>query len=102
MSPAAGQELLRFDTHAHFHRGRSHVVDARLHDHEIAHEDRLPEIDAIDGRCHDVEPAVPEGRDRGGLVHHGEHHAAEHVTEVIRVMRHHQLGRLVLTVLDRF
>ena len=50
VSPETGDEVLRFNPHSNLHRCPPHKVDARLHDHQIAHVDRLAEVDAIDGR----------------------------------------------------
>src|SRR5438034_3125534 len=100
MKSHARQEILRLHSYADFHGGFADVVHARLHDEKLADVYRLPEIDSIDGHRDTDVPRVPDCRDRGSGVHHREHNAPEDVAEHVGVLWHHQLGRLVLTLVN--
>jgi len=97
---SAGQQLFRLDANPYFHRGPTDVIDARLHDDQVAEVNRLAKVDAVD-RCRDHgRSRVSKRGDRSALVHQGKNHAAEDVTKVVRMSGHHELGRFVLAVAD--
>ena len=102
MTPSSGHQLFSLDTNADFHRCASGKIDARFHDDEVAKMYRLPEIHPVYRRRHDRGTAMPERRNRGTLVHHGQDHAPKHMAQVIGVPGHHELGGLVLAVFDWF
>lgn len=91
MAPAAREEILRLHANAHFHGRPAGEVHAGLHDDKVAEVNGLAEIDAVNGRGDHAVAAVPKRGDRGALVHHRQHRAAEHVPHVVGVLRHHEL-----------
>jgi hypothetical protein len=100
MPTLARHELFGLDADADFHGRTTDEVDARLHDDEIAQMYRLSKVDTVDRGGHDRRSGMAKGGDRRRLVHHRHDDAAEHVSEVVRVAGHHELGGFVLALLD--
>ena len=96
MTPNSGQQMLGLDANADFHRCPSDEIHAALHDHELANTNRLAKINAIDGDGHAAHARVTNRGHRGRSVHHREDYSAKNVVQIVRVLRHHQLGGLVL------
>ncbi len=100
MTTIACLKIFSFDSHSNFHRRAADVVHAALHDHQIAEVNRLAEIDSVD-RCGDARASRVTYRAHGGCgVHHRENDAAEDESEIVGVLRQHELGSLVLRFAD--
>lgn len=89
-------EILGLYPYPDLHRRPADEIHAALHDYEVAEVDWLAEIHAVNRDRDTTGARVPNRGDRRGRVHHREDNAAEHVIEIIRVLRHHELRRLVL------
>src|SRR5690606_39055586 len=92
----AGSHVFGLHAHANFHGRPARVVHTRFHDHQFTNVDGLAEIHAIDGYRDAGRACMPDRGHCSRLVHHGQHRAAEHVTQDVRVRWHHDLGRFVL------
>lgn len=100
MSPNSGEEIFSLDADANFHGGLADKVHARLHDDEIANMDGLPEIHPVHRSRNACLAGVSHGGHGGRSIHHAQDDPAENVAEIIRMLRHHYLRRLVVGIAD--
>src|SRR5574340_706260 len=87
----AGHEVLRLHPHPDLHGGAAHIVQARLEEEQIAHEDGKMEIHAVDGRGDHIGPGMPRRDNARSLVDELDDHAAVDVPRRIRVLGNHHL-----------
>lgn len=100
MAPYPGEKVFSLDPDTHFHRSPPDKVYTRLHDDEVANVNGLPEIDAVNRHRNACLPGVTNCGDCSGRIHHSEYDTAEHVPKIIGVLRHHDLGSLVIRIGD--
>jgi hypothetical protein len=101
VTPNASQQMLGLDTNADFHRRSPDEIHAEFHDHELANANGLAKIDSIDGNGDAAHSRMTNRAHSGGSVHHRQNHSAENVVQIVGVLRHHQLGSLVLSLPNR-
>ena len=100
MTALARQEIFGLDPDTDLHRGPPDEIHARFHDDQITQMDGLAEIDPVDRDGDAVVARVTKGGDGRGPIHHRKDDAAEDMTEIVRVLRHHDLGGFVLSLAD--
>jgi hypothetical protein len=101
MTTDSGLKILSLDANSNFHRRSADEVHAAFHYHEIAHVDGLPEINTVDRYGNAVHPRMTNCGHCGSRVHHSENHSAKNVIEIVGVLGHHELRRLMLRLANR-
>lgn len=96
MAANTRDEILRFHPHSDFHGRAADVVHARLQDDQLAQVNGLAKVHTVDRRGDTCRARVADRGHRGGLVDKRHDHAAEHVTQIVRILRKHERRRFVL------
>src|SRR3989304_1376298 len=92
----AGEDVLRKNLHAHFHRSVEDAVHRRLQHNQLAHLDGVAEVEVIHRHRGGVAVGVAMGGDGGGDVHQVHPVAAPHVPKRVGLAGQHHFNILGL------